>query len=87
MVEVFQIFVPDPVDSSQLKNVTLDLFTCYDSVTESKIRASNNYWNTYGISYDLQNLDWTDFLMDASMEEDLRKKVNIKLMIIPERVH
>ena len=87
MVEIFQILVPDPIDGSQLKDVTFDLFTCYDSVTESQIRASNNYWNTYGMSYDLQNLDWTNSLMDASMEEDLRKKVNIKLMIIPERVH
>ena len=53
MVEVFQILVPDPVDSSQLKDITFDLFTCYDSVIESQIRASNNYWNAYGISYDL----------------------------------
>ena len=87
MVEVFQILVPDPIDGSQLKDVTFDLFTCYDSVTESQIRASNNYWNTYGMSYDLQNLDWTNSLMDASMEEDLRNKVNERIMLIPEREH
>ena len=87
MVEVFQILVPDPIDGSQLKDVTFDLFTCYDSVTESQIRASNNYWNTYGMSYDLQNLDWTNSLMDASMDEDLRNKVNERLVLIPEREH
>lgn len=68
MYEVFNLYVPEQDDPSKLQQVEypeddtktipkrVNLFTNGSEINEEQVKASNRFLNTYGQSYDLQNL-------------------------------
>jgi Zinc knuckle len=53
------------------------------AATEIQVRASNAYYNLYGQNYDVQNLVWSQELLENSCEGDLRDKVMESILQVP----
>jgi hypothetical protein len=55
----------------------------YAEMTVLEVRASNKYYKQYGPSYMLENLNWSQELLENSCEQLLRDKVTEKLLDVP----
>ena len=83
----FDIFVR-PIDINQaLPNPmprTLPLIDYIDDLTLKLVRASMRFKRYYGQEYDLQDLQWSQELLENSCDEDLRAKIIEKVQAIPD---
>ena len=75
---------PDPAHAGRTLGDTSDLLRMYMVLTEEEIRESVRFYKTYGQDYDLQNLEWSQELLENSCESDLREKVMERMQAIPE---
>jgi hypothetical protein len=53
-------------------------------VTEDQVRESNRFYSQYGQTYDVQNLMWSQELLENSSEDELRDRVMESLTQIPQ---
>ena len=91
MMDVFDILFPignGTNDNSLLSEkdsagndvpVTKSLLTDYSTLTEDAVRHSCLFFQKYGQNYDIENLEWTKELLEASCEPSLRDKTEEKL--------
>ena len=49
-------------------SLSLSLFS---SLSEDEVRVSNQFYNSYGQGFDLQNLTWSAELLENAYEQDL----------------
>jgi hypothetical protein len=84
MVDVFErVLLPTAADD---KGVLLirSLLANYSTMTVNECRASVEHYRLYGQGYHLQNLDWSQEMLERSCEDNLRNKILEKSMDIPE---
>jgi hypothetical protein len=62
----------------------LPLIEKIDELTETSIRASIRFKRYYGQTFDIQDLQWSQELIENSWDEDLRIKVLERLRPIPD---
>jgi hypothetical protein len=60
------------------------LLANYSTMTVNECRTSVEHFRLYGQAYHLQNLDWSQEMLERSCEDDLRNKILEKSMDIPE---
>lgn len=53
-------------------------------ITENEVRALNEFLNSFGKDYDIQNLEWASDLLENSFELELKDKVNEKMFTVPK---
>ena len=93
MVEVFNILqFPSVIPSQSLLNTsvagqplseTIDLLNKYSTITEEDVFTHIKFLRLYGQEWDLQNLDWSQELLQESSEVDLANKVQEDLLGVP----
>jgi hypothetical protein len=83
MVDVFkQMILPTSANDKGVLSMQ-SLLTNYSTMTVNECRASVEHYRLYGQGYHLQNLDWSQEMLERSCEDDLRNKILEKSMDIP----
>jgi uncharacterized membrane protein YgcG len=70
-------------NNDDLSDARKNLRENYTNITIDEIRKSNRYYNMYGQDYDVQDLGWTQELLENSCEPSLRDKVMEKITLYP----
>jgi hypothetical protein len=85
MANVFaEIVTPDTANPGQITADVKNLRVNALGATETEVRASNRFYNRFGQPYDIQNLVWSQELLENSCESELRDKVMESLLLVPE---
>jgi hypothetical protein len=81
--QFFNVLTPDPADVTKTLAETKNVMKTYSEMSILEVRVSNKYYKQYGPSYMLENLNWTQELLEKSCEQPLRDKVTEKLLDVP----
>jgi hypothetical protein len=83
MVDVFKrVLLPTSANDKGILSMR-SLLVNYSTMTVNEYRASVEHYRLYGQAYHLQNLDWSQEMLEQSFEDDLRNKIIEKSMDIP----
>jgi hypothetical protein len=83
MVDVFErVLLPTAANDKGVLSLR-SLLANYSTMTVNECRASVEHYRLYGQGYHLQNLDWSQEMLERSCEDDLRNKILEKSMDIP----
>jgi hypothetical protein len=83
MVDVFErVLLPTSANDKGVLSMR-SLLVNYSTMTVNECHASVEYYRLYGQGYHLQNLDWSQEMLERSCEDDLRNKILEKSMDIP----
>jgi hypothetical protein len=83
MVDVFElVLLPTSANDKGVLSMRY-LLANYSTITVNECRASVEHYRLYGQGYHLQNLDWSQEMLERSCEDDLRNKILEKSMDIP----
>jgi hypothetical protein len=83
MVDVFErVLLPTSANYKGTLSMR-SLLANYSTMTVNECRASVEHYRLYGQGYHLQNLDWSQEMLERSCEDDLRNKILEKSMDIP----
>jgi hypothetical protein len=80
----FDIFEQVLTQPTTLMPRELPLIAQIDDLTEALVRSSMKFKRYYGQPYDVQDLQWSQELIEQSCEEDLRIKVMERLRPVPD---
>lgn len=80
----YRIVQEDEDDPGNILPDVINLREYITRVTEEQVRESNDFYSRHGQTYDVQNLMWTQELLENSCEDDLRDKVMESLTQIPQ---
>jgi hypothetical protein len=83
MVDVFErVLLPTSTNDKGVLSMR-SLIANYSTMMVNERRASVEHYRLYGQGYHLQNLDWSQEMLERSCEDDLRNKILEKSMDIP----
>jgi hypothetical protein len=84
MVDVFErVLLPTAADDKGVLSMRFLLLN-YSTMTVNECGASVDYYRLYGQGYHLQNIDWSQEMLERSCKDDLRNKILEKSTDIPE---
>ena len=74
---------PNPANPAQTLAAKCNVLEDYTKMNAFEVRASNKYYKEYGPGYMLQNLLWSQELLENSCEASLRDKVTEQMLNVP----
>jgi hypothetical protein len=83
MIDVFDKVLTPTAGTDKGVVAMRSLLANYSTMSVNKCRTSVEHYRLYRKDYHLQNLDWSQEMLERSCEDDLRNKILEKSMGIP----
>lgn len=81
--QFLQVVTPNPADPTTTLAGKVNVLEEYPTLGTAEVRTSNKYYKEYGPDHMIQNLLWSQELLENSCETALRDKVTEQLLDVP----